>query len=87
MSLEKIQEDITTIKITMQRIADIQERQAADLKYHIKRTDLLEKKQNECPARVNAVASKSIVDSAKDITVILGLAVIILKMFGIINWG
>lgn len=87
----KTQHDITEIKLAIQKIAMIQESQAKDLERHISRTDglqdLVEKLlevQRTCPARITSLSNKNLINRAKDISVILGLVMVILKLWGII---
>lgn len=91
MSEAKLQSDIVEIKLAVQKIAIIQENQAKDLAHHIARTDglqdLVEKQmeiQRSCPARINSLSNKNLINRAKDISVILGLVVVILKLWGLI---
>lgn len=44
--MDKLQETLTEIKIELTRLNLLVEENTRDLKYHIKRTDLLEKKTN-----------------------------------------
>jgi hypothetical protein len=63
-----------------------------DLNHHIVRTNLneerieiLENYHLKCPARSNLIAKKSMVALAKDWGTILGLVVVLAKMFGLIS--
>lgn len=91
-TLSIICEDIQEIRMSLQKTTIIQEHQAADIAKHIKRTDILQKHverlerdQLTCPARMNITASKTVVGWAKDITVLLGLIALILKVFNLVG--
>ena len=86
-----IKDSVHEINLSLQKITLIQESQASDIQKHIKRTDLLEKHVTQietmhatCPARYSTLASKTIMRWVKDLSVIVGLVVLILKTFQII---
>lgn len=89
--LEKIQSDIMDIKLSLQRLTLIQEGQARDIEHHIARTDELQnlvqkitELHQTCPARVNHVTYKNLINNIKDISIILGLIVTLLTLWGIL---
>lgn len=86
-----VQDSINEINLSLQRITITQEALTKDVAKHIRRTDrlddhvtMLEKMHNNCPARVNAQASKTVMAWIKDLSVIVGLVVLLLKTFSII---
>jgi hypothetical protein len=86
-----ISEDLQTIRLHLQKIEQTQDYQALDIEKHIKRTDLLqnhlervEREQISCPARLNTRINKTLIEWAKDATILIGL-VILIKTFGVIS--
>jgi|WetSurMetagenome_2_1015567.scaffolds.fasta_scaffold60376_2 hypothetical protein len=80
----KILEEISTLKVD---IAEIKR----DLAHHIERTKLNEERitlvENyhlNCPAVAAINAKKTLFAYAKDVTVVIGLIVVILKLFNLI---
>ena len=83
----KILEKITQVTVD---IAEIKR----DIAHHIERTDLneerirlLENVHVDCPAREALKAKKTLIGNVKDWAAVIGLVVVILKLFNIIPFS
>ena len=91
MDTDKLHGTLTEIKLSIQKIALSQEAQARDIAHHIQRTDDLQdiveqisEVQRNCPARLDERTNKQIINKIKDLSVILGVIAMALKLWGII---